>query len=227
MLNAHLHKCLSRVYNDLNTKYNLQSPSGAKNFLIKEQGIGPKASSRIAPDGLSLERFLELFDSSEGSIEAPQPTLDLSHAISDYYISSSHNTYLTGNQLSSDSSTIGYKEALQRGCRCVEIDIWDGVDVSPKPSDDEVKNQIITGRSSTESEGRHSEAFHDHNLERSDSKSSAGKSLDSAAATNRCLPEPRVLHGYTATKDVSFRAVCETIRDYAFASRYSILRKLQ
>lgn len=30
--------------------------------------------------------------------------------------------------------------------------------------------------------------------------------------------EPRVLHGYTATKEVSFRAVCETIRDYAFAS---------
>lgn len=30
--------------------------------------------------------------------------------------------------------------------------------------------------------------------------------------------EPRVLHGYTMTKEVSFRAVCETIRQYAFVS---------
>lgn len=31
--------------------------------------------------------------------------------------------------------------------------------------------------------------------------------------------EPRVLHGHTATRDVPFRTVCETIQQYAFKTR--------
>lgn len=43
-----------------------------------------------------------------------------------YFIASSHNTYLLGKQIAETPSVEGYIQVLQQGCRCVEIDIWDG-----------------------------------------------------------------------------------------------------
>ena len=56
---------------------------------------------------------------------------DMTQPLSSYFIESSHNTYLEGNQLSSRSSVLRYVEVLRTGCRSVEVDVWDGPEGEP------------------------------------------------------------------------------------------------
>lgn len=77
----------------------------------------------------ALARYLT--STHNAPLEAVPQNCELNRPVNEYYISSSHNTYLIGRQVADISSIEGYISALMRGCRCVEVDCWDGPDNQP------------------------------------------------------------------------------------------------
>ncbi|KYB27786.1 1-phosphatidylinositol 4,5-bisphosphate phosphodiesterase classes I and II-like Protein [Tribolium castaneum] len=78
---------------------------------------------------LSFDGFLRYLMSEDNNIIAPSKYElcdEMDHPLAHYFINSSHNTYLTGHQLTGKSSTEMYRQCLLAGCRCVELDFWNG-----------------------------------------------------------------------------------------------------
>ncbi|XP_077050730.1 1-phosphatidylinositol 4,5-bisphosphate phosphodiesterase eta-1 isoform X2 [Siphateles boraxobius] len=83
---------------------------------------------------LGIEGFTNYMRSPVCDVFNPQHNeinQDMDQPLCNYFIASSHNTYLTGDQLLSHSKTDMYAWVLQAGCRCVEVDCWDGPDGEP------------------------------------------------------------------------------------------------
>ncbi|XP_041062480.1 1-phosphatidylinositol 4,5-bisphosphate phosphodiesterase eta-2a [Carcharodon carcharias] len=83
---------------------------------------------------LGIDGFTNYMRSPAGDIFNPEHhkvSQDMTQPMCNYYIASSHNTYLMGDQLMSQSRVDMYAWVLQAGCRCVEVDCWDGPDGEP------------------------------------------------------------------------------------------------
>ncbi|KAI7089355.1 hypothetical protein KC356_g2425 [Hortaea werneckii] len=134
------------------TKSGLKVSHALRSYLVQEKVLS-KADAGVDSEE-TTDALKQLLDKPH--VQVPAEVTDRSHPLPEYFISSSHNTYLLAHQLYGESSTEAYATALRTGSRCVEIDAWDGED-----------------------------------------------SVD----------EPKVTHGYTLASNISFRSVCETIRD--------------
>uniref|UniRef100_A0A8C1J023 Phosphoinositide phospholipase C n=1 Tax=Cyprinus carpio TaxID=7962 RepID=A0A8C1J023_CYPCA len=119
-----------------------------KDFLreeqLREDGVQQyalKLTERYEPSDtarmlqvMTFDGFLMYLTSPEGSIFNPTMVelyQDMTQPLCHYFISSSHNTYLLEDQIRGHSSVEGYIRALKRGCRCVEVDCWDGPNEEP------------------------------------------------------------------------------------------------
>ncbi|PYH93793.1 phosphoinositide-specific phospholipase C [Aspergillus ellipticus CBS 707.79] len=191
----------------------------------------------------TLAGLYEYMASPEASAIRPASSSDLSAPLTDYFVSTSHNTYLTGNQLYSDAEASSYTNVLLSGCRSVEIDVWDGKGESESAQDDDAGSSSSSSDSdsdegktkplkprrrskteklkkATESHPRlHaiSEEFEKLEGFLGHHKPSIG-SGSSGSSKSVARPEPRVLHGHTLTRETSFREVCYAIRDSAFVN---------
>ncbi|XP_059200678.1 1-phosphatidylinositol 4,5-bisphosphate phosphodiesterase delta-1-like [Centropristis striata] len=136
------------IYGEYAKSTGFMSPQNLVDFLMKEQR--EKASltdahniiQKFEPDEsakekklLSKDGFLMYMHNPEALILDPdhrEVYQDMSRPLNHYFISSSHNTYLMEDQLKGPSSTEAYVRALLKGCRCVELDCWDGSDDEPE-----------------------------------------------------------------------------------------------
>ncbi|KAF7665697.1 hypothetical protein LDENG_00135230 [Lucifuga dentata] len=107
--------------------------------LTREHLVDIVAKSEPCPENLQrivlgIDGFTNYMRSPAGDIFNPdhnQVNQDMTQPLCNYYIATSHNTYLTGDQLLSQSRVEMYAYVLQAGCRCVEVDCWDGPDGEP------------------------------------------------------------------------------------------------
>mmetsp|Transcript_32670 Transcript_32670/g.56778 ORF Transcript_32670/g.56778 Transcript_32670/m.56778 type:complete len:623 (+) Transcript_32670:702-2570(+) len=81
----------------------------------------------VGLNAIGFNQFL--FNTVDNSLVNPELVpeyQDMDQPLLNYWINSSHNTYLTGHQLKGESSVFQYVKVLHQGCRCIELDCWDG-----------------------------------------------------------------------------------------------------
>ncbi|XP_073528347.1 1-phosphatidylinositol 4,5-bisphosphate phosphodiesterase beta-4 isoform X2 [Phyllobates terribilis] len=90
-----------------------------------------KRRGLISSDGFC--RYLMSDENAPVFLDRLELYQEMEHPLAHYFISSSHNTYLTGRQFGGKSSVEMYRQVLLAGCRCVELDCWDGKGEDQEP----------------------------------------------------------------------------------------------
>ena len=96
--------------------------------LNHKLGLSPNPDFQIKLE-LNVKEFTDMLNSSMLTVynkSKQKNELNTSHCLVDYYINSSHNTYLKGHQLKGLSDAKMYSFAILSGYRLVELDCYNG-----------------------------------------------------------------------------------------------------
>ena len=91
--------------------------------LSREELAAGLRRARSGEPTLKQRDFQRLLLSNENSAIDPKHNrvhMDMTRPLSHYWVHSSHNTYLTGDQFTSASDARMYERILLQGCRCIE-----------------------------------------------------------------------------------------------------------
>ncbi|KAI3748848.1 hypothetical protein L6452_12238 [Arctium lappa] len=128
------------VFNLFTNRDSQMSPAQFRRFLIEyqgEQGVTIDDSERIM--GQVLRHFRPTFNHCSFTLDdffkylfhvdlngpiTNQVHHDMTAPMQHYFIYTGHNSYLTGNQLYSNSSEVPIIKALESGVRVIELDLW-------------------------------------------------------------------------------------------------------
>jgi phosphatidylinositol phospholipase C delta len=113
----------------------------AMEFMMTTQGMTREEAEAViercgeAEEGaVKMRKFAKRALTSEKNFPFARSEVDeasMTDELSHYFVNSSHNTYLDGGQLFSRSTSSAIAWALERGCRVVELDCYDGGSKGP------------------------------------------------------------------------------------------------
>uniref|UniRef100_UPI0037E900AF 1-phosphatidylinositol 4,5-bisphosphate phosphodiesterase beta-4-like isoform X2 n=1 Tax=Semicossyphus pulcher TaxID=241346 RepID=UPI0037E900AF len=107
-------------------------PKRAMQIIEKyERDDALKKKGCMSSDGFC--RYLMSDENAPVFLDRLELYQEMDQPLAHYFISSSHNTYLTGRQFGGKSSVEMYRQVLLSGSRCVELDCWDGKGEDQEP----------------------------------------------------------------------------------------------
>ncbi|XP_055830299.1 phosphoinositide phospholipase C 2-like isoform X2 [Solanum dulcamara] len=134
-----MHEDIKKVFESY-SKNGIMSMDDLISFLEKEQKEGINVEKKaqnifnslkhlnvVHRRGLTLEAFFKYLIGDNNFAHQSKVHQNMDAPLAHYYIYTGHNSYLTGNQLSSDCSSEPIKKALKKGVRVIELDLWPNI----------------------------------------------------------------------------------------------------
>eukprot|EP00035_Acanthoeca_spectabilis_P022792 m.445796 g.445796 ORF g.445796 m.445796 type:complete len:1196 (-) comp19278_c0_seq1:113-3700(-) len=107
----------------------LPTDASTRAFIEQFSGETPVVANEKVEPSMGLDGFASYLLSVDNDYISPehrQVFEDMNYPLCAYFCASSHNTFLVAGQVFSTPKVEIYRQSLLSGCRCVEIDIWNG-----------------------------------------------------------------------------------------------------